>query len=161
MTCAVLQPVLLAGGPLLAGGLLLLPSKLPLWGHGGAESAEPCATLPWYRCRHGEEEVLDIWAAGRQHQFRRPVVRHWLRTGAADRHAGTVVTPMPGKIVKVGGWACCCLSLCPEPLKRVCCCLNLRLLVCLPRQPAAEEEGPEHARAVEGLTGTHRYASCR
>jgi hypothetical protein len=58
-------------------------------------------------CSHGEEDVLDMWVAGRQYQFRRPVVRRWLRAGAAARQAGTVVTPMPGKIVKVRtnwGW---------------------------------------------------------
>ena len=70
----------------------------------GRRLFSPASLVPWY-CRHGEEEVLDLWAAGRQHQFRRPVVRRWQRTGAADRHAGTVVTPMPGKIVKVGGRA--------------------------------------------------------
>ena len=31
---------------------------------------------------------------------RRPVVRKWLRSGAASQQAGTVVTPMPGRVVK-------------------------------------------------------------
>ena len=51
--------------------------------------------------RHGDEEVLDLWAGGRQHQFRRAVVRRWARSGAASARAGTVASPMPGRIVKV------------------------------------------------------------
>jgi biotin carboxyl carrier protein len=51
----------------------------------------------------GEEEVLELWVGGSHHHFRRPMVRRWLRSGAASQQAGTVVTPMPGRVVKVGG----------------------------------------------------------
>ncbi|KAL4431303.1 hypothetical protein ABPG75_006559 [Micractinium tetrahymenae] len=55
----------------------------------------------WCLHSHGDEEVLDLWVGGSQHQFRRPVVRRWLRSGAAAQAAGSVLTPMPGRIVKV------------------------------------------------------------
>lgn len=55
----------------------------------------------WCLHSHGDEEVLDLWVAGSQYQFRRPVVRKWLRSGVSSQQAGTVVTPMPGRIVKV------------------------------------------------------------
>ncbi|PSC74742.1 Methylcrotonoyl-carboxylase subunit mitochondrial [Micractinium conductrix] len=58
-------------------------------------------TASWCLHSHGEEEALDLWINGTQHQFRRPVVRRWLRTGAAAQAAGSVVTPMPGRVVKV------------------------------------------------------------
>ncbi|KAL4853752.1 Methylcrotonoyl-CoA carboxylase subunit alpha [Chlorella vulgaris] len=45
----------------------------------------------WCMHSHGEDEVLDL----------RPVIRKWLRTGAASQLAGTVTTPMPGRIVFV------------------------------------------------------------
>lgn len=32
---------------------------------------------------------------------RRPVMRRWLRSGAAEQAVGSVVTPMPGRVVKV------------------------------------------------------------
>lgn len=61
----------------------------------------------WCLHSHGDEEVLDLWVGGSQYQFRRPVVRRWLRSGAAAQAVGSVVTPMPGKVVKVfvGQWA--------------------------------------------------------
>jgi 3-methylcrotonyl-CoA carboxylase alpha subunit len=55
----------------------------------------------WCLGSHGEEEVLDLWLGGRQYQFRRPLVRKWQRSGGAAQQAGSVVTPMPGRIVKV------------------------------------------------------------
>ena len=69
-----------------------------------------------YIYRHGDEELLDVWvnSGGKnvQHsQYRRPIIRSWLRTGAGSRTAssvngaaaglGTVRSPMPGRIVKV------------------------------------------------------------
>lgn len=51
----------------------------------------------------GDEEILDVWLSGQQYQFRRHIVRKWLRTGRKDSSSssGTVITPMPGKVVKV------------------------------------------------------------
>ncbi len=64
-------------------------------------------------CRHGDEEVLDLWLTINQsnssgggdddphHQFRRKLIRSWLQVGGASGNAGTVTSPMPGRIVKV------------------------------------------------------------
>lgn len=51
----------------------------------------------------GDEEVLDLWLGGDSFQFRRPIVRRWERTGAASAAAaaGSVRSPMPGRVVKV------------------------------------------------------------
>ena len=46
---------------------------------------------------------MDLWAGGAQHQLRRPLVRRWARAGGAAARAGTVHTPMPGRIVKASG----------------------------------------------------------
>lgn len=63
-----------------------------------------------YMCRHGEQEVLDLWVAGAQFQFCRPLVRKWERSGAAANQAGIVKAPMPGKIVKASvQQAACCM----------------------------------------------------
>jgi acetyl/propionyl-CoA carboxylase alpha subunit len=50
---------------------------------------------------HGDEEVLDLWEGGRQHQFRRAVARRWARRGGAAASARAVASPMPGKVVQV------------------------------------------------------------
>lgn len=55
----------------------------------------------WCLHSHGEERVLDLWLGGEQHTLRTPLVRRWARSGAASVAAGTVATPMPGKVVKV------------------------------------------------------------
>ncbi|KAL4438488.1 hypothetical protein ABPG77_000136 [Micractinium sp. CCAP 211/92] len=55
----------------------------------------------WCLHSHGDDEVLDLWVDGSQYQFRRPVMRRWLRSGAAEQAVGSVVTPMPGRVVKV------------------------------------------------------------
>ncbi|GAB4816461.1 hypothetical protein N2152v2_003507 [Parachlorella kessleri] len=82
-------------GAVAIGGLHLTPDEV------AAEVNGQRLKGSWCLHSHGEEQVLDLWLAGRQYQFRRPIVRRWLRAGAAAQQAGTVVTPMPGKIVKV------------------------------------------------------------
>lgn len=42
-----------------------------------------------------------LWVRGQQQQFRRAVARRWERSGAAAQSAGTVASPMPGRIIKV------------------------------------------------------------
>jgi biotin carboxyl carrier protein len=68
-----------------------------------------------YSCRHGDEEILDLWLATNtntstcsseqeeepHHQFRRRLIRSWQQVGGASGSAGTVTSPMPGRIVKV------------------------------------------------------------
>ena len=46
-------------------------------------------------------QVLNVWLAGDCHEFRTAVPRKWARAGAAAAAAGNVVTPMPGKVIKV------------------------------------------------------------
>lgn len=46
-------------------------------------------------------QVLTLWCQGETYEFSRPVVSSWARTGAAQSSAGSVTSPLPGKIVKV------------------------------------------------------------
>lgn len=57
---------------------------------------------------------------------RRPVVRRWQRSGEASRQAGVVVTPMPGRVVKVRGGDLLhmMLSFLPRLPSGVCCCVQ-------------------------------------
>ncbi|KAL0041250.1 hypothetical protein WJX77_010412 [Trebouxia sp. C0004] len=48
-----------------------------------------------------DEQVISMWLEGNCHEFRKPVPRKWLRLGAAAKVAGTVISPMPGKIIQV------------------------------------------------------------
>lgn len=51
---------------------------------------------------HGKGQVAhNIWHTHHAPTRRRPLVRKWRRSGAAAQQAGAVVTPMPGRIVKV------------------------------------------------------------
>ena len=43
-----------------------------------------------------------MWLQGECYEFRKAVPRKWLRLGAAAEVAGTVISPMPGKIIQVG-----------------------------------------------------------
>ena len=52
---------------------------------------------------YGEERLLQMWVAGVSHVFHWAVPHRWERSGAAASADGSVVTPMPGKIVKVHG----------------------------------------------------------
>ena len=45
-------------------------------------------------------QVLEMWAGGEAHEFRACVPRVWAREGAAAAAAGSVVTPMPGRVIK-------------------------------------------------------------
>lgn len=42
-----------------------------------------------------------MWLEGDAYEFRKAVPRRWLRVGAAAEVAGTVISPMPGKIIQV------------------------------------------------------------
>ncbi|KAG7668532.1 hypothetical protein Ndes2437B_g06939 [Nannochloris sp. 'desiccata'] len=63
----------------------------------------------WSLHTHGDEEILDLWLADSSsssseephHQFRRRLVRSWQQVGGAAGNVGTVISPMPGRIVKV------------------------------------------------------------
>lgn len=64
----------------------------------------------WSLHMHGDEEILDLWRADSSssssseephHQFRRRLVRSWQQVGGAAGNVGTVISPMPGRIVKV------------------------------------------------------------
>ena len=46
-------------------------------------------------------QVISMWVEGSCHEFRKAVPRKWLRLGAAAEVAGTVISPMPGKIIQV------------------------------------------------------------
>jgi biotin carboxyl carrier protein len=64
-----------------------------------------------FYCRHGDEEILDLWLTSNpcnrddddqpHHQFRRRLIRSWQQIGGTTGAAGTVTSPMPGRIVKV------------------------------------------------------------
>ncbi len=41
-----------------------------------------------------------MWVGGEAHEFRARVPRVWAREGAAAAAAGSVVTPMPGRVIK-------------------------------------------------------------
>ena len=44
--------------------------------------------------------MLTLWLGGECYEFTRPIPRLWARTGSAASVAGTVTSPMPGKIIK-------------------------------------------------------------
>lgn len=46
-------------------------------------------------------QVISMWLEGNCHEFRKAVPRKWSRLGAAAKVAGTVMSPMPGKIIQV------------------------------------------------------------
>ena len=46
-------------------------------------------------------QVISMWLEGNCHEFRKAVPRKWSRLGAAAKVAGTVTSPMPGKIIQV------------------------------------------------------------
>ncbi len=46
-------------------------------------------------------QVISMWLEGNCHEFRKAVPRKWSRLGAAAKVAGTVISPMPGKIIQV------------------------------------------------------------
>ena len=46
-------------------------------------------------------QVISVWLEGNCHEFRKAVPRKWVRRGAAAKVAGTVISPMPGKIIQV------------------------------------------------------------
>ena len=46
-------------------------------------------------------QVLTLWCQGETYEFSRPMVSSWARTGTAQSSAGTVTSPLPGKIIKV------------------------------------------------------------
>lgn len=46
-------------------------------------------------------QVLTVWTGGEVYEFSKLVPRKWARSGAAQSMAGTVTSPMPGKIIKV------------------------------------------------------------
>lgn len=48
-----------------------------------------------------DEQVISMWLEGTCHEFRKAVPRKWSRLGAAAKVAGTVISPMPGKIIQV------------------------------------------------------------
>ncbi|KAL0045925.1 hypothetical protein WJX82_008659 [Trebouxia sp. C0006] len=48
-----------------------------------------------------DEQVISMWLEGNCHEFRKAVPRKWSRLGAAAKVAGTVTSPMPGKIIQV------------------------------------------------------------
>ena len=43
-----------------------------------------------------------MWLEGDCHEFRKSVPRKWLKWGGSAAVAGTVTSPMPGKIIQVG-----------------------------------------------------------
>ncbi len=46
-------------------------------------------------------QVISMWLEGNCHEFRKAVPSKWSRLGAAAKVAGTVISPMPGKIIQV------------------------------------------------------------
>lgn len=46
-------------------------------------------------------QVISMWLEGNCHEFRKAVTRKWSRLGAAAKMAGTMISPMPGKIIQV------------------------------------------------------------
>ena len=55
----------------------------------------------WIRLIRGYMQVLTLWCGGEAYEFSKPVIKSWARTGTLQAAAGTVVSPLPGKIVKV------------------------------------------------------------
>ncbi|CAL5220654.1 g2699 [Coccomyxa viridis] len=50
---------------------------------------------------HGDQQVLTLWCGGEAYEFSKPIIRTWARTGTLQSAAGTVVSPLPGKVIKV------------------------------------------------------------
>lgn len=46
-------------------------------------------------------QVLTLWCLIEAYEFSRPVIKTWARTGTAQSIAGTVISPLPGKVIKV------------------------------------------------------------
>ncbi len=59
-----------------------------------------------------------MWVGGEAHEFRARVPRVWAREGAAAAAAGSVVTPMPGRVIKARA-AAAIMSRKPADLLRV------------------------------------------
>jgi hypothetical protein len=53
-----------------------------------------------HETRRADVQVLTLWVGGHCYEFTRPIPRAWARTGSAATVAGTVTSPMPGKIIK-------------------------------------------------------------
>ena len=49
----------------------------------------------------GYMQVLTLWCGGEAYEFSKPIIRSWARTGTLQSAAGTVISPLPGKIIKV------------------------------------------------------------
>ena len=55
-----------------------------------------CSATGW----ESPAQVLSLWLGGECYEFTRPVPRLWARSGSAASVAGTVTSPMPGKVIK-------------------------------------------------------------
>ena len=42
-----------------------------------------------------------MWLQGECNEFRKAVPRKWARLGAAAEVAGSIISPMPGKVIQV------------------------------------------------------------
>lgn len=51
--------------------------------------------------RHADLAHLQLWVGGEAFEFVQSVPRRWARNGAAAAGSGAVLTPMPGKVIKV------------------------------------------------------------
>lgn len=76
-------------------------------------------------------QVLTLWCGGEAYEFSKPIIRTWARTGTLQSAAGTVVSPLPGKVIKVGVAFCVQISFNGEMrLKSVCITSGLLLANC-------------------------------
>lgn len=46
-------------------------------------------------------QVLTLWCRGEMYEFSKPIVRSWAKSGTVLSSAGTVLSPLPGKVIKV------------------------------------------------------------
>ena len=46
-------------------------------------------------------QVLTLWCRGEMYEFNKPIIRSWAKSGTVLSSAGTVLSPLPGKVIKV------------------------------------------------------------
>ena len=51
-------------------------------------------------------QVLTLWCRGEAYEFSKPVIKSWARTGSSQSVAGTVLSPLPGRVIKVSHIPC-------------------------------------------------------
>ncbi|CAK0783426.1 hypothetical protein CVIRNUC_006625 [Coccomyxa viridis] len=49
----------------------------------------------------GDQQVLTLWCRGEMYEFSKPIIRSWAKSGTVLSSAGTVLSPLPGKVIKV------------------------------------------------------------